>query len=144
MINLDGACGPVSSHGFMTSGLKDTEAVLRQCAKDFGYPLSIRDRVVTASDNFPFFMHGIPAICMTARVENPALGRGFGHTAADTLDKVAEVDLKAAVMTMTRMIARLANHDGSLGARRTRDDIKQILIEQDLESPLKAQDKWPF
>ncbi len=144
MLNLDGACGPVSSHGFLSSGFKDTEAVLKQYAKEFGYPLAIRDRVVTASDNFPFMMLGIPAICMSARVENPALGRGFGHTAADTLDKVAEVDLKAAVMTVARMLARLANHDGALGARRKPDEIKQILIEQDLERPLKAQDKWPF
>ena len=36
MINLDGAYGPVASHGFDTSGLKDTEAVLRANAKDFG------------------------------------------------------------------------------------------------------------
>ncbi len=144
MINLDSAYGPVATHGFFTSGLGDTEAVLRSCAKDFGYPLSFKDRIVTASDNFPFFVEGIPAICMTARAENPALGRGFGHTAADTLDKVAEVDVKAAVMTIARMVARLADHDGSLGGRRTREEIKQILIEKELEVPLRAQDKWVF
>jgi len=144
MINLDGAAGPVDSHGFTTEGFRDTEVVLRGYAQDFGYPLSLRDRVVTASDNFPFFMQGIPAIMMLARTENPALGRGFGHTAADTLDKVAEVDLKAATMTITRMLARLANHQGSLGARKTQSELKQILIEQDLERPLRAQDKWPF
>jgi peptidase M28-like protein/PA domain-containing protein len=144
MVNLDGAAGPVESHGFLSGGFKDTEAVLRSYAKDFGYPLSLRDRVVTASDNFPFFMQGIPAICMMARNENPALGRGFGHTAADTLDKVAEVELKASVMTIARILARLANHDGSLGARKKPDEIKQILLDQDLERPLRAQDKWPF
>ena len=74
----------------------------------------------------------------------PALGRGFGHTAADTLDKVAEVDLKAATMTITRMLARLADYPGSLGARKSPAEIKQILIDQDLERPLRAQEKWPF
>ncbi|MCA1553272.1 MAG: M28 family peptidase [Chloroflexi bacterium] len=144
MVNLDGAAGPVDTHGFLTGGFKDTENVIRKYAKSFGYPLALRDRVVTASDNFPFFMQGVPAICMTARNENPALGRGFGHTAADTLDKVAEVELKQAAMTMARMLARLANHDGSLGARKSRDEIKQVLLDQDLERPLRAQDKWPF
>jgi Peptidase family M28/PA domain len=144
MINLDGAAGPVDSHGFSTEGFRDTESVLRDYIKDFGYPVTLRDRVVTASDNFPFFMQGIPAIMMLARSENPALGRGFGHTAADTLDKVAEVDLKAAAMTITRMLTRLADHDGSLGARKSQAEIKQILIDQDLERPLRAQDKWPF
>ncbi len=144
MINLDGAAGPVASHGFLTNGFQDTEALIKSYAKDFGYPLSLKDRVVTASDNFPFFMEGIPALCMSARPENPALGRGFGHTAADTLDKVAEVDLKASVMTIARMVARLANHDGSLGARKSRDELKKTLIEKELEKPLRAQDKWPF
>jgi Zn-dependent M28 family amino/carboxypeptidase len=144
MLNLDGAAGPVESHGFTTEGFKDTEAILRTYAKDFGYPLALRDRVQTASDNFPFFMQGIPALMMLARTENPALGRGFGHTAADTLDKVAEVDLKASTMTVARMLPRLADHNGSLGARKSRDEIRQILVDQDLERPLRAQDKWPF
>ena len=144
MINLDGAAGPVASHGFLTSGLDDTKSVIKSYAKDFGYPLLLKDNVVTASDNFPFFMQGIPAICMTARPDNPALGRGYGHTAADTLDKVAEVDLKASVMTIARLLARLANHEGSLGTRKSRDEIKQILVKQDLERALRAQDKWPF
>ncbi len=144
MINLDGAYGPVATHGFATSGFSDTEAILKTYAKDFGYPLVFKDRVVTASDNFPFFMEGLPAICMNARAENPTLGRGWGHTAADTLDKVAEVDVKAAVMTIARMLARLADHAGALGARRTRAEIKQILVERDLERALRAQDKWQF
>lgn len=144
MLNLDGASGPVASHGFQTHGFKDAEAVLRQYARDFGYPLNLRDRVQTATDSFPFFMQGIPTLHFTARTENPGMGRGFGHTAADTLDKVAEVDIKAAVMTVARMLARFANHDGSLGARKSREAIKQVLIEQDLERPLRAQDKWPF
>lgn len=144
MINLDGAAGPVATHGFQTSGFQDTEAVLKTYAKDFGYPVSLKDHIVTASDNFPFFMEGIPAICMSARSENPAQGRGFGHTAADTLDKVAEVDLKASVMTISRMLARLADHTGSLGARKSRDELKKLLTDKELEKPLRAQDKWPF
>lgn len=144
MMNLDSAAGPVETHGFLTGGFRDTEAVLRGYAEGFGYPLRLRDRVQTASDNFPFFMAGIPAICMTARAENPALGRGFGHTAADTLDKVSEVEVKAAVMTIARMLARLAEHEGSLGARRTPEQIRQILVEQNLEAALRAEGKWPW
>lgn len=143
MINLDGAVGN-GSKGFSTSGLDDVESILRKIAKETRYPLKLTEKVVTASDNFPFFMEGIPAIMMIAREDNRALGRGFGHTAMDTLDKVNERDMKECAMVATRVLLRLAEGDKPIGRKRTPDEIKAILVSQDLEQPLKAQDKWPF
>ncbi|MBI5032036.1 MAG: M28 family peptidase [Chloroflexi bacterium] len=143
MINLDGAVGN-GAKGFATSGLDDVESILRKIAKETRYPLKLSEKVVTASDNFPFFMEGIPAIMMTAREENRTLGRGFGHTAMDTLDKVNERDMKECAMVAARVLLRLAEWDKPIARRRTPDEIKAILVSQDLEQPLKAQDKWPF
>lgn len=143
MVNLDGAVGN-GSKGFSYSGLDDVEALLKQIGKETRYPLRLTEKIVTASDHFPFFMQGVPAIMMTAREENRALGRGFGHTAMDTLDKVSEREMKESAMVAARVLLRLADHDGSLGRHRTPDEIKAILIAQDLEHPLRAQDKWEF
>ncbi|MGD2177408.1 MAG: peptidase M28, partial [Anaerolineae bacterium] len=74
----------------------------------------------------------------------PGLGRGFGHTRADTLDKVDEVELRESAMVAARLLVRLANHGESIGRKRTTEEVKQILLDHGLEEPLKAQDKWPF
>jgi hypothetical protein len=63
---------------------------------------------------------------------------------ADTLDKVSEVELRESAMVVARLLLRLADYQGAIGRRRTSDEIKQIIVEHDLEEPLKAQGKWPF
>ena len=143
MINLDSAVGS-GAKGFNYSGLDEVEALLKRIAKETSYSLRLSERIVTASDNFPFFMAGVPAICMLAKEDNRALGRGFGHTAMDTLDKVNERDMKECAMVAARVLLRLAHEEGAIGRRRTPDEIKAILIAQELEQPLRAQDKWPF
>ncbi len=143
MINLDGAVGN-GPKGFSVNGLDDVEALLKAIAKETRYPLRLTEAVGTASDHFPFFMQGVPAITMTAREDNRALGRGFTHTAFDTLDKVSEREMKECAMVSARVLLRLANHVESIGRHRTPEEIKAILVAQDLEHALRAQDKWKF
>jgi Zn-dependent M28 family amino/carboxypeptidase len=108
-----------------------------------GYPLELSDRVGTASDHFPYFVRGVPVASMFAH-RPPGLGRGFGHTMADTLDKVSEVELRESAMVAARLLLRLANHQEAIGRRRSQDEVRQILLDHDLEEPLRVQDKWPF
>ena len=142
MVNLDSAVGS-GPKGFTYGGMEDVAATLRGIAKETSYALRLRDRVGTASDNFPFFMEGVPAITMTAKESDRALGRGFGHTAMDTLDKVDDRDMRECAMVAARVLLRLADLE-AVGRHRTPDEIKEILVAQDLEAPLRAQDKWPF
>lgn len=143
MMNLDSAVGNAAK-GFTFAGLDEVEAVLKRIAKETGYALRLSERVVTASDNFPFFMEGVPAVTMLARGNDRAEGRGFGHTPMDTLDKVDERDMKECAMVAARVLLRLTQNDGPIGRHRTPDEIKAILVAQDLEKALRAQGKWPF
>ncbi len=143
MMNLD-ACVGSDPAEVTFNGLDDLRPLLKGFAADMHYQFSLNDRIVTASDNFPFLMEGIPAINLTRRGRDPYLGRGYGHTAADTLDKVSEVDLRESAMVAARLLLRAASHDGPLGRRRSQDEVRDMLISQGLEEPLKAQDKWPF
>lgn len=142
MINLDGAVGG-GAKGFSYEGLEDVAETLKRIARATGYALKLRNTVVTASDNFPFFMEGVPAVMMFAREQDRAVGRGFTHTAMDTLDKVNDRDMRECAMVAARVLLRLAQAD-RIGSRRTPDEIKAILQSQDLEEPLRAQGKWPF
>jgi hypothetical protein len=81
---------------------------------------------------------------MFAKDHDRALGRGFGHTAMDTLDKVNERDMKECAMVAARVLLPLAASADSIGRHRTPDEIKAILIAQQLEEALRAQGKWRF
>lgn len=143
MVNLDSGVGS-GPHGFIMNGFSELGPILDEVSQDMGHPLTVNERIVTAADNFPFFMAGVPAINLLGETPQPSAGRGYGHTAADTLDKVNQVDLKTSAAIMARILLRLANYEGELGRHRSRSEIRQMLMDQDLERPLRAQDKWPF
>jgi aminopeptidase YwaD len=142
MLNLDGgALG--SGRGLALQGLEELRSLFGGFAQEMGYPLELSNGIGTASDHFPYLMRGVPVASLFAR--RPAgMGRGFGHTMADTLDKVSEVELRESAMVAARLLLRLADHQGAVGRKRSKDEIKALLLEHDLEEPLKAQGKWPF
>lgn len=57
---------------------------------------------------------------------------------------MSEVELRESAMVAARLLLRLADHQDTIGRKRTADEIKQILLDHDLEESLKAQGKWPF
>lgn len=132
-----------SGRGLALQGLNELRPLFSKFAREMGYTLDLTGRVGTASDHFPYFVRGVPVASMFAR-QPPGLGRGFGHTRADTLDKVSEVELRESAVVAARLVLRLANLEGAIGQKRSQEEIKQILIDHDLEEPLRAQDKWPF
>jgi hypothetical protein len=142
MLNLDG--GALNSgRGLALQGLEELRPLFGSFCREMGYPLELNNRVGTASDHFPYWMRGVPVASMFAR--RPAgQGRGFGHTKADTLDKVSEVELKESAMVAARLLLHLAEHPEPIGRRRSPEELRQILLDHDLEEPLRAQDKWPF
>lgn len=143
IFNIDGGVG-AGGHGFSTTGCEELLPLLRRFGEDMDYPLILNNRIGTATDAFPFFMAGVPALNLIAKPRDSVLGRGYGHTAADTLDKVKAIDLRAAAAFAARVLLRLANHPEPIARHRQPEELQEILTQQGLEKPLKAQDKWPF
>jgi Zn-dependent M28 family amino/carboxypeptidase len=142
MLNLDG--GALSGdRGLVLQGLSELHPLFAAFAHEMGYHLSLSDNVSTASDHYPYFLRGVPCASLVGNTPL-GLGRGFGHTKADTLDKVNEVELRESAMVAARLLLRLANHPQSIGRMRTPAEIRQILLDHNLEEPLKAQGEWPF
>ena len=142
MLNLDGAALG-GERGLALQGLKELLPLFTALARQMGYPLSLSNTVNTASDHFPYLIRGVPNASLVAS-RPPGLGRGFGHTRADTLDKVDPVELRESAMVAARLLLYLANHGESIGRKRTPEEVKQILIDRGLEEPLRAQGKWLF
>jgi Zn-dependent M28 family amino/carboxypeptidase len=61
----------------------------------------------TASDHFPFLMKGVTTGGIES-VRKSASGRGYGHTAYDTVDKVDQTNLRAAASLAARIAFRVA------------------------------------
>ena len=142
MLNLDG--GALSGdRGLVLQGLDELHPLFAAFAREMGYHLSLSDNVSTASDHYPYFLRGVPCAYLVGN-RPLSLGRGFGHTRADTLDKVDEVELRESAMVAVRLLLRLADHPQSIGRKRTPAEIRQILLDHNLEEPLKAQGGWPF
>jgi Zn-dependent M28 family amino/carboxypeptidase len=90
------------------------------------------------SDHWPFLQRGVPAVQLHADSEER--GRGWGHTAADTRDKVDARDLRTHSMLAALLVTELA--DRSL-PRVDADALFDRLADAGLEPGMRAADIWP-
>lgn len=81
------------------------------------------------SDHYPFMAAGIPSAHFASR--DPAhKGRGWLHTAADTLDKVDPRAIQGDAITVARTVLRLAMADRLPVRSRTRAEVAAMLQAQ--------------
>lgn len=148
MINCDGA-GRAARHRFAVYDPLDLVPYLEAIAEEINYPMSIPTPLGAASDHWPFFMEGVPAIGFAAGPADPlagavaaALGRGFGHTSADTVDKVDTRGLKEASMVLAQFLLRIANEEKPIAKHTPVEDILKRLEEKGEAEALRIQKKW--
>ncbi len=105
VVNLDAIGGSrdlgVSTHGFTALG-----DAFRAVGAELDVPVEVADDVEPHSDHWPFVRRGVPGAMvhtMTASGE-----RGWGHTHADTLDKLDGRDLRDLVVPIAAAVLRLA------------------------------------
>jgi len=108
VVNLDGIGGSrelaVDVHGF--DGLADA---FEATAEDLDTPIEVNDDFVTHSDHWPFVRAGVPGLMAHSVTDGD--GRGWGHTHADTLDKLDRRDFRDLAVLLTAGTARLATEE---------------------------------
>jgi Zn-dependent M28 family amino/carboxypeptidase len=119
-------------------------ALLKRFSNEIQYPLNLQEKVTTASDHWPFYLQGIPTLSMHAEpsIEQQIVGRGWGHTTADTMDKVDSRNLQEGAMILARLIIRLANDKQKL-AHTSISDVLRRLTTSGLKPILEKQQQWP-
>ena len=95
------------------------------------------------SDHFPFLLQGVPTALLSGMSTTPP-GRGHGHTAADTAEKVSLLDLREAAALLARVILRLAGDDEFPLKHRSRDEVRALLDKEELLDVLKIEGANPF
>ncbi|MCE7742754.1 MAG: M28 family peptidase [Candidatus Heimdallarchaeota archaeon] len=142
MINLDGLIGHIPKH-IPCSGIEELFLKLKEIENELLYEAKISKNIITASDNYPFFLKGIPNVCIFGEKPDPRVGRGYGHTSADTFDKISKLDAKISTAFAFVFIDAFCKMK-EMPMKLTKNEVIDILQEAKLEDNLRLLEKWPF
>ncbi|MDE0297004.1 MAG: M28 family peptidase [Candidatus Poribacteria bacterium] len=125
MFNMD-ASGGTGRKGIGLHQWKELEPFFKKAAKDMAAEIPVGQKLNSYSDHFPFVLQGVPSADMSDP-EAPPHGRGFGHTAYDTLEKVELENLRQASTVGARLLLRIANADEFPAQRRTNAEVQEVI-----------------
>ena len=115
-------------------GFDEVRAVFERTADSFGSSFAVDEEFFPYTDAWPFVEEGIPAV--TAGSTSDGTGRGWGHTHADTLDKIDRRDLRALAVIYLGAVLELASDETEL-SRRSPSSAKR-LVDDSSERALRA------
>lgn len=141
MVNLD-CIGNERGKGFDFQAWPEAKAPLADMAREMRHDIVFASRPNPYSDHFHFIVAGVPA-CVLGNVGGPPKGRGYGHTAADTLDKVGRADLREAAALLARSLLRFASHPSWALPHKPPAEIARILDRYELREVLKTEGTLP-
>ena len=125
MLNMD-AAGGASRKGIVLHQWQTLQPFFQEAAAQLHAEVPVGQKVHSYSDHFPFFLKGVPSAHIGDPGAPPA-GRGFGHTAYDTLEKVKLENLRAASAVGARIALRCANADDFPAKRRNPEEVQNIV-----------------
>ncbi len=128
MLNLDAAGGP-GRKGVLVNRWPELNSFFERCAEQMAIDIPVGQRTSAYSDHYPFFLEGVP----TAMMGDPGgvnTGRGFDHTAYDTLDKVELADLREATSVAARLMLRMSQEEPWPVRRRSHAAVEALLASE--------------
>jgi len=140
MLNLDTAGrGKGGSESLQLTGAPDLIPYFQAHGRAANYDYPVSHRFQSHSDHFPYALRGIPSATLSSPDDKSTLvGRGWGHTEADTLDKASLRGLQMAAVLTARLLLRVATDDAFPGRRRSRDEVLTQARDAGLEERLAA------
>jgi len=138
VVNVDGA-GRFRDLRAFHHGSEHMAKLIDAVADRSGQPIVSEDEIHPYSDHWPFVNQGVPAVQLHA--DSGEVGRGWGHTAADTRDKVDKRNLRSHGVLAALFVHALSTA-GSI-PRLDLDEIATTLRENGFESGMRAGGIWP-
>jgi Zn-dependent M28 family amino/carboxypeptidase len=144
MLNLDGAGrGKGGSESLGISGRPELVPYFEAFAKSTNYAMPVTDELNSHSDHYPYAIRGIPTATLNSPDDSSkGVGRGWGHTEADTLDKATLRGLQMASMVTARLLLHVASDEEFPGTRRAKAELEQQLEDLGLDIALKRSGRW--
>jgi Zn-dependent M28 family amino/carboxypeptidase len=128
-MNLDGAGrGSGGMEQITATGDPALASWFRDLSERLLYDFEVRDRISAHSDHFPFFLKGYPSASLSSQDATAGMiGRGYGHTEGDTVDKVSLRGLQMGAALAARVAIEMANADPFPTKRRGEEQVRQAL-----------------
>ncbi|MFB6299020.1 MAG: M28 family peptidase [Halobacteriales archaeon] len=123
-----------------TCGFEEMGAAIRSVGDAFDHPIQVVPRIAPHSDHWPFVWRGIPGVQVAS---DTGSGRGYGHTAADTFDKIDRRAIRTHGVLVADFVRRLAEADRSIDARDPAE-IRDELIAEEQDISMRIAGEWPF
>jgi len=139
VLNLDGV---VQARTMLatTHHFEELTETVRAVSEEFDHPITLSPTMGPHSDHWSYTARGVPA-CWLHSDTGP--GRGWGHTAADTLDKLEPRTFREQAILATALAVELA--DGDLMIPHKPDaEIADALEAEGLAEGMKATGDWPY
>ncbi|MFB6353827.1 MAG: M28 family peptidase [Halobacteriales archaeon] len=136
-VNLDGV-GRFRDLKAYTHGQPAMREAVEALGAATDQPIAIEPDPHPYSDHWPFLRQGVPAVQLHA--DSGERGRGWGHTAADTRDKVDARDLRTHAMLAALLVRDLTRRDLP---RPDPEAVLDRLADAGLEPGMRAADIWP-
>ena len=140
ILNLDGVVRGRTLELY-THGFDGLDAAADAVADRFDHPITTTPEQGPNSDHWPFVQWGVPGV--HAMSETDGDGRGWGHTHADTLDKLEPRTLREQAVLLTDLAAEFASDERSI-ARQDPEEIAAALEDQNLAEGMKVVGDWPY
>ncbi|MFC7232814.1 M28 family peptidase [Saliphagus sp. GCM10025308] len=124
-----------------THGFDALEEVADEVSDRFGHPIETIPKLGPHSDHWPFVRWGVPGTHVMSTSDE--VGRGWGHTFADTFEKLEKRDLLEQAILLTEYVVTLASDDVTTEPKST-DEIVERLEAEDLAEGMRITGDWPY
>ncbi|WP_132057658.1 M28 family peptidase [Halorussus amylolyticus] len=126
---------------FYTHGFDALDDAAEAVGDDFGHPVKTIPEQGPHSDHWPYVKWGVPGYHVMSETGDE--GRGWGHTFADTLDKVEARDLREQAILLTELSVRLASDEFEV-EHKDPEEIAAALEAEDQAAGMKIIGDWPY
>ncbi len=139
VVNVDGA-GRFRDLVALAHDSEATADVARAVADVTRQPIETRAEPHPFSDQWPFVRRGVPALQLHS--DSGERGRGWGHTHADTRDKIDDRNVREHAMLVALLVVELAEPERDV-PRLDREELAASFREAEFETGMRAADLWP-
>ena len=126
---------------FYTHGFDPLDEAVETVSQRTGHEVRSSPRLGPHSDHWPYVKWGVPGYHVMSQTGEE--GRGWGHTAADTFDKLDIRDLREQSYFLTELTVDIASSEFTV-THRDPSSIAEQLEEENLAEGMKVIGSWPY